>query len=115
MIVVRIGGAQSAEEVWTGMKGLVDGDIGNLRELDEGKAVDWGRVDKVSYQALIECTPLAHGIGVQSGRNESNQRSRFVTEENCSCRISRSDQISNITQHSIAQSHYTQHSDTQSS
>lgn len=52
MIVVRIGGTQSAEEVWTGMKNLVKGDIGTLGELDEGKAVDWNRVDKVSQHSL---------------------------------------------------------------
>lgn len=47
VIVVRIGGNQSTEEVWEGMKELVEGDITNLGELDEGTGVDWGRVDKV--------------------------------------------------------------------
>jgi hypothetical protein len=45
--VVRIGGNQSAEDVWEGMKALVEGDVQNLGELDEGTGVDWGRVDKV--------------------------------------------------------------------
>jgi len=45
--VVRIGGSQSAEEIWEGMKALVEGDITNLGELDEGTGIDWGRVDKV--------------------------------------------------------------------
>jgi hypothetical protein len=49
--VVRIGGNQLAEEVWEGMKALVEGDVTNLGELDEGTGVDWGRVDKV-------CLPL---------------------------------------------------------
>lgn len=49
VIVVRIGGTQSAEEVWTGMMGLVKGDVGSLGELDEGISVDWSRVDKVSF------------------------------------------------------------------
>lgn len=48
MIVVRIGGSQSAEEVWAGMRNLVQGDLGGMGELDEGKSVDWSRVDKVS-------------------------------------------------------------------
>ena len=48
VLLVRIGGSQSAEEVWEGMKRLVEGEVGSLAELDEGKGVDWARVDKVS-------------------------------------------------------------------
>ena len=54
--MVRIGGNQSAEEVWEGMKALVEGDITNLGELDEGTGVDWGRVDKVGF------TPRFHDL-----------------------------------------------------
>jgi len=56
--VVRIGGSQSAEEVWEGMKALVEGDVTNLGELDEGTGIDWGRVDKVrlSFSFSVVCT-----------------------------------------------------------
>lgn len=56
VIVVRIGGSQSTEEVWSGMNSLVRGDIGSLGELDEGKTADWGRVDKVSWKVLGQAT-----------------------------------------------------------
>jgi hypothetical protein len=55
VIVVRIGGNQSAEDVWEGMKALVEGDITNLGELDEGTGVDWGRVDKVRPHSQSLC------------------------------------------------------------
>jgi hypothetical protein len=47
--VVRIGGQESAEGVWEGMKALVEGESVRLEELDIGTGVDWSRVDKVSY------------------------------------------------------------------
>jgi hypothetical protein len=53
--VVRIGGSQLAEEVWEGMKALVEGDVQNLGELDEGTGVDWGRVDKVRLYRFFRC------------------------------------------------------------
>jgi hypothetical protein len=53
--VVRIGGSQLAEEVWEGMKALVEGDVQNLGELDEGTGVDWGRVDKVRPHSQSLC------------------------------------------------------------
>lgn len=47
VLLIRIGGSQPAEEVWEGMKRLVEGDVGSVAELDLGTGVDWSRVDKV--------------------------------------------------------------------
>jgi EKC/KEOPS complex subunit CGI121/TPRKB len=47
VLMVRLGGDASAEEVWEGMKALVEGDVVGLGSLDEGRGVDWSRVDKV--------------------------------------------------------------------
>lgn len=47
VLMVRLGGDSSAEEVWKGMKALVEGDVVGLNALDEGKGIDWSRVDKV--------------------------------------------------------------------
>jgi hypothetical protein len=52
--VVRIGGQESAEGVWEGMKALVDGESVGLEELDQGTGVDWSRVDKVSYCSFLK-------------------------------------------------------------
>ena len=49
VLVVRIGGQESAEVIWEGMKALVDGTSVGLEQLDRGTGVDWSRVDKVSY------------------------------------------------------------------
>jgi len=35
------------ERVWEGMKGVVEGLVGRVGELDDGDGVDWGRVDKI--------------------------------------------------------------------
>jgi hypothetical protein len=85
--VVRIGGSQSAEEVWEGMKALVEGDVTNLGELDEGTGVDWGRVDKVRVYTSFICVLMA---GVQNGRNEPAQGSRATSKEGSSSRDSSS-------------------------
>ena len=45
VVVVQIGGGESAEHVYEGMKGVVDGDLVGMEEL--GGRVDWNRLDKV--------------------------------------------------------------------
>jgi EKC/KEOPS complex subunit CGI121/TPRKB len=63
VLVVRIGGQQSAEEVWEGMKGLVEGQVASLGELDEGTGVDWARVDKVSQCVIsVRLNELITGV-----------------------------------------------------
>jgi len=84
VLVVRIGGSQSAEEVWEGMKALVEGDITNLGELDEGTGVDWGRVDKVGLSPRYCRSELMAGI--QNGRDESAQGPRTTSEKGSSSR-----------------------------
>ena len=58
--MVRIGGSQSSEEVWEGMTALVEGDITNLGELDEGTGIDWGRVDKVRSCSSFLCSVISN-------------------------------------------------------
>ena len=50
-MVVRIGGSGTAEEVFGGMKAVVQGELVGLGEL--GTGVDWGRVDKVGRSLLL--------------------------------------------------------------
>ena len=89
--MVRIGGSQSSEEVWEGMKALVEGDITNLGELDEGTGIDWGRVDKVRPRSSILCSVISNLMaGVQNGRNESAQRPRTTSKEGSGSRNSSS-------------------------
>jgi hypothetical protein len=67
------------------MKALVEGEVTNLGELDEGTGVDWGRVDKV-------CIPLLVAVfidlmaGIQNGRDEPAQGSRTTPEKGSSSR-----------------------------
>lgn len=46
LVVVRIGDAVGAEEVWRMMEAVVEGRLVEVGKLDEG--VKWSRVDKVS-------------------------------------------------------------------
>jgi EKC/KEOPS complex subunit CGI121/TPRKB len=62
VLLVRIGGLDSAEAVWGGMKGLVDGTSVGLEELDDGTGVDWSRVDKVNW--TVSCVQKLM-VGVQ--------------------------------------------------
>lgn len=104
VIIIRIGGQQTGEEVWEGMKSLVEGDVGSIAELDEGKDVDWPRVDKVSSDSLCDsrsstltlCVPLTPVAGVQDGRDESTQRPGSAATQNRSYRISDCHQVSHI-------------------
>jgi EKC/KEOPS complex subunit CGI121/TPRKB len=50
VLIIRLGGDAPAEEVWDGMKVLVQGDVVDLGQLDEGTGVDWARVDKVGTE-----------------------------------------------------------------
>ena len=103
VLVVRIGGSQSAEEVREGMKALVDGDITNLGEWDEGTGIDWGRVDKVRSCSSCLCSVISNLMaGVQNGRNESAQGPRTTSKEGSGSRNSSSHQIRNITSESMS-------------
>ena len=64
--MVRIGGQQPAEEVWQGMKELVEGEVAGLGELDEGTGVDWARVDKVCLYS--KSTEIGRGADVRCTR-----------------------------------------------
>ena len=62
--MVRIGGQQPVEEVWEGMKELVEGEVAGLGELDEGTGVDWARVDKVCLY-YSDCIEIGRGADVR--------------------------------------------------
>jgi EKC/KEOPS complex subunit CGI121/TPRKB len=48
LVIVRIGGKEGDEkEVFDGMRGLVEGELGSVDMLDQGEEIDWSRLDKV--------------------------------------------------------------------